>query len=829
MIPAPVETVFGPVVITPSGPWLTVELMCRSYEGEPRRDKQQLVDEVWAWAAAATADFQLVRVERAWDPKAYVEHQRRHMPERARKHRHLYRDLLERQQAALERMTPSNPVVFLCIRLADVQTDTYEKTRQLFNHSPRELVDKARGALRMWRAESLDPVRLSEIYERAQAAFDLASAHLDCELARADQIQWLIYRSFCRGLGEPFIPGLGDAQAVSPAYGLEPTVVPERGNVLRWLLEHGVERHSRYLRVSSELGDSFQAGLCVGEIGRHAEEFSRHAELMFSAVDDLPFPVDCSLSVKWVPNEIAKRRWDRVIAKSREQAREEDEQTAGDAKDQSVRRVALAHEAHARIERSGEPQLEGTLSLMVAAPSLRMLRDRVERVQKSYPWATHRPHGDQHELFLDHFPGQQSRVLGYERVWMCDQVGAMVPQAARQAGAKTRSGIYVARSLRGRHPILLDLREASDHNTSPLIVLLGSLGGGKTLTLQYLEYVAFVLGGRVVDLDPKGDHRAHLLPQVREHAQEIVIGPEAEHKGKLDPLRVASASKRIEAATTFLTDVLPTALKHLEPQIQGAVGRVVQRSETEGRPELACCTEVLRELEAGDREVERQAAYHLSQYCNAGLARLGFADIDDLLPQATEQWTYVNINALTQAHVGTVSSEMTTGERHSRAILQLVALYAMGILSNQRERLKVLGFDEASFITSDAAGKQLLDQLSRWGRSELAVPIVSTQLIGDVSGMENLIGHAFVFGMQDEEDARKGLRLLGLDPKDDGLVESLTKRYGAGRAMYRDLYKRREEIQVDLKEVDPELFGALQTNPAAEETFDDREADALAA
>jgi hypothetical protein len=817
-----VETVFGPVLITPSGPWLVLRLNSRSYEAEPERDKQALLDELTDWAVEAEADFQLLRVSRMWDAGDYVENLRRRTPRRARVE--LYRAMLDRQQRALERIGPSTPVAFLCVRLVDPQTDLHEKARRLFSYSPTELLERARGALRMWQPGSLDPARLSELYERARTTAERAFARLDCQLARTDEIQWLIYRCFCRSLGEPLIPGAQQAQALSPAYGFEPTVVPERGNVLRWLLEHGVERHSRYLKVSSELGDSYQAGLCAGEIKRHVPAFSRHAELMFTAVEDLPFAVDCSLSVKWVPNEIARRRWERVIARTREQAREEDEQTEGDAKDQSVRRVGLAHEAHARIEQTGEPQLEGTLSLLVGAPTLDELRRRVERLQKSFPWASHRPHGDQHELFLDHFPGQHPRVVGYERVWTCEQVGAMAPQASRQAGAETGSGIHVARSFRGRHPIAIDLREGSDTAKSPLIVLLGSLGGGKTLTLQYLEYLAFVLGGRVVDIDPKGDHRAHLLPQLQGHVQVIVIGPEPEHKGKLDPLRVAPSNERQEAAVTFLCDVLPPELGSLESQITGAVARVIDRFELAGKPGLACCVEVVKTLAESDVESEREAAYHLSQYCNAGLARLGFASVDDPPPQhASEQWTYLNIRALQRAHVQTVRSEMTSGERHGRAILQLVSLYAMRILGDERDRLKLLGFDEASFISADAVGDRLVDQLSRWGRSELAVPVLSTQLIGDVKGKENLIGQALLFAMQDEEDARRGLKLVGLDPGDDRLVENLVKRYGAGRALYRDLHHRREEIKVDLDEVDPELFAALETDPAREETFDDRD------
>ena len=57
------------------------------------------------------------------------------------------------------------------------------------------------------------------------------------------------------------------------------------------------------------------------------------------------------------------------------------------------------------------------------------------------------------------------------------------------------------------------------------------------------------------------------------------------------------------------------------------------------------------------------------------------------------------------------------------------------------------------------------------GRSELAVPIISTQLVGDTligerESLENLIGATFVFGMRSEAEAARALTLLGLDPDD---------------------------------------------------------------
>jgi hypothetical protein len=336
-----------------------------------------------------------------------------------------------------------------------------------------------------------------------------------------------------------------------------------------------------------------------------------------------------------------------------------------------------------------------------------------------------------------------------------------------------------------------------------------------TMFQQLLLYQAFVMGARIVDIDPKGDHRFHVVPEVSERAQVIVLGPQPEHAGKLDPLRVAPPNERHDATSTFLIDVLPPVDAKIQSAINGAISRVIER-----HAERACCMEVIAELERGERPEEREAGYLLRQYCEAGLVRLGFAKLDDPLPaQASEQVTYLQIRALKRAHTDTVRSEMSQGQRHGRAVLQLVALYAMRILGEERDRLKILSFDEASFLSQDAVGQQLLDTLARYGRSELAVPILSTQLIGDVEKQDNLVGHWFLFGMRSREHAARRLELLDIDSDDQRLLENLTERYGKGRALYRDLQGRCEEVKVDI--ADPRLFELLNTTPVEEETVAD--------
>jgi hypothetical protein len=100
------------------------------------------------------------------------------------------------------------------------------------------------------------------------------------------------------------------------------------------------------------------------------------------------------------------------------------------------------------------------------------------------------------------------------------------------------------------------------------------------------------------------------------------------------------------------------------------------------------------------------------------------------------------------------------------------------------------------------------------GRSELAVPIISTQLvtdalIGERESLENLLGATFVFGMRSEAEAGRALRLLGLDSEDRRMRQSLLE-LDAGRCLFRDHRGRIEAIQVDMI---GSLLRALSTSP----------------
>lgn len=103
------------------------------------------------------------------------------------------------------------------------------------------------------------------------------------------------------------------------------------------------------------------------------------------------------------------------------------------------------------------------------------------------------------------------------------------------------------------------------------------------------------------------------------------------------------------------------------------------------------------------------------------------------------------------------------------------------------------------------------------GRSELAVPIISTQLVSDAllserGSLENLLGATFVFGMRSDAEAARALTLLGLDPEDREMRARLLS-FDRGRCLFRDHRGRVEAIQVEV--VLPSLLRAFSTTPVS--------------
>jgi hypothetical protein len=701
------------------------------------------------------------------------------------------------------------PALFVLVSLREPERDVASYLSRAVERGPREWWRAFAEAAALGDAAFLKARELERVLARADEAHARLLEFLPARPARGVELQWLVRRSFCRGLGEPEVDGLHEPRALVFERNGEAALRPLEGDVLRWA-DSRIEHHGRFLRVESELGTSWQAQLVLGAVPDQLEFPGARAELMFAPAERLPFAVDLSLNARYLPNELALRIARRRIQDADQIVRAESDGEQG-VSDLGYARSQEARDLLGHLHASSRPPLlRATLAIAVGAADQHTLEQRVELCRRAYgEIRLHRPIGEQLQLFLQHLPAQRTRVAGYDDTFTTEQVAAMMPTATHEVGS--RGGFYLGHTLTGsRQPVRFNLREGSETDRNAAILSVGALGSGKTTLAQKLKYEGFLLGARVIDCDPKGDHRFHLLDDVAPHTECVTLRPDPALRGMLDPLRIAPPHLRQDATVSFLRDLLPT---RTEPSWETALVAAVDRVTRGGDP---TCGEVVRALSEGDA-VDRHVGKALEVHARTGLTQLGFAAAGAAPPPlGNRQVTYLPIRDLPGPAPGTSRGDYSRAERIGEQIVRLIAMFAMQLMGAERDRLKLFSFDEGWRLLGDPAGRNLLASLQRMGRSELAVPIISTQLVtdtlmGERESLENLLGATFVFGMRSEAEAARALALLGLDPQRRGLRQSLME-LEAGRCLFRDHQGRIEAIQVDV--VVPSLLRAFSTTPA---------------
>lgn len=773
--------------------WGLFRVHTSSYAGLPVTAKRDLLAGFAGFAAGARADFQILRVSRAWSVDSYADSAAA-LADLEHAQRDAYAEQLGLHADALRHGSTWRPEVYLAVRLSSPRgTSPLAEVARIFGLSdPAGLTHRA----------------LQELLVAEERIFEHAGDYLDCERASSSELQWLLRRAFCRGLSEPQLDERWRPQALvldADEAEARRRYVPLETDVVR-LTDAPINIGARGLRIEDEAGTSHQALLTLGALPETVGFPSRQSELLFAPLESLPFAVDAVVGAQWIAN-------DRAVALTRRRVIDADhayaDESLGDhgPSASGAERPAAARELEEYLTAPQRPPLlRATIGLCISAPDEEELERRVEQVRREYaPVTLHRPLGSQLELFISHLPAQTCRVRSYDDVLLCEQLGAMVPTATHAVGPEI--GLYIGHTLSGSaQPVLFDIGEGSRTSRPPAVLCSGTLGSGKTVTALLLAYLAHLAGSRVVTVDPKGDHRLDALVG-HDLVERIELRPGAQDRGLLDPLRVGSEDTRAELAYGFLLDTLPSPVPpRWQTELRAAVDEVVGRG---GR----ACGQVLDVLETGDQDAQ-DAARAIRVHSASGLLQLGFADDARPLPEPGDRPVCcLRIANLTLPLPGTPRSELTSDERAGQALLRLLASYALHLMGGDWSRHKVLVFDEAWMLLDDAAGRALVQRINRLCRSQNATPILATQQLSDVAELEPLLGAQFCFGVETDAEASKTLRLLGLDGDDERLRSQL-RAFRAGRCFMRDYEGRVAPIQID--PVDPALLDALDTRPVHE-------------
>lgn len=396
-------------------------------------------------------------------------------------------------------------------------------------------------------------------------------------------------------------------------------------------------------------------------------------------------------------------------------------------------------------------------------------------------------------------------MRAYTQQLTVEQFGGMVPTASRIVGS--HRGPYIGYTPTGSPlPVRFDPSQAPREDRASAVLLIGTLGSGKTVAAQTIEYAAERRGSVVVDFDPKPDHGLHTLPELAGRLQVLELSGAESQQGRLDPLAIGLPDLREELAVSYLLELLPGN----PAQWENAISLAVKETVREGSRGLLRVADLLL---CSDRPGAKDAGEALQVIRDFGLARLGFGNGEAAATQAQMPVTTIRMPGLSLPDPAAGRETYTRAERVSVATLSLVAAYALQLISGDRSTHKVVGLDEIWFLLASPQGRQIIHRLVRLGRAFNATLLLGTHRIADLGDLAELIGVVFVFGQDSDAGAEAALRFIGLPPTADLIAK--VREFRAGHCLMRDLQGRVGEVQIDL--VYPHLLQALTTTPSQPE------------
>lgn len=801
----PVRMAHMNILLGPAGEAVGLyRLRTASYRFLPVSGKWRLQGQLEALASAIGADFSLWRVCRGYPAEGYIADaagllDREHGdPER-------WQRLLAGHQQRLDELACHQPEVYLAVSLEPHKQPVGLGAGLI--RAGDQISDGLRGAFHLYRRRAISSARLRQLAGAEQRTLERLSTLLSgVRRARTAEIQWLIARATCRGIGEPNIDPHWtpqtlqiDTQDGSGAF--EPVE-----QVLYRLANAPVSEHKRHLSIDSEQGESHQAMLAVGGLPDAPPFPGAAAELLFAPLEGCGFAVDAVLHAQWVGNRQALGEVRKRIADVENAYSEQLGAAHGPSLLAGQDRV-LAREYEAQLESGARPaMLYATFSLALGTRDEAELERRVDVLRDQYgDTLLHRPAGLQAALWGEHLlRADGGRVGDYRQQMTVEQFGAMVATGTHAVGSK--GGVYIGYTPLGvSRPVRYDPTAPSRENRASTVLLAGTLGSGKTIAAELIAHDAVPRGSRVIDIDPKPDHAFEHVPGLDGLVEVVELSGAPGQQGRLDPLLIGIEDLREELAVSYLLELLRAPPASWE----NAIGRAVKQAAQE---RARSCMRVVELLLGSDDPAAQEAGKALEVVCDLGLARLGFATATTAQEEHQSRAGVLSIRTpgLVLPDPAAARKTYTRQERISSATLSLLAAYVIKLISSDRHLHKVVLLDEAHSFLTTRQGATVVKRLVKMGRACNTTVLLATQLIGELGELVDLIGTWFIFGQDSDAEAKRALELLGLDSQDEALVAML-RQARTGHGLMRDLDGRVGEIQTD--PVDPALLAALTTTP----------------
>lgn len=574
--------------------------------------------------------------------------------------------------------------------------------------------------------------------------------------------------------------------------------------------------------------------------------------------DRLPFPVEWSVTF----DVLDPRHVQRIMARQADKIRAQYQHIVGDHGQDPPPVMARQLDAVRRIEQDAQNADSATTyvwawpRIAVAGQTPEQARERAGQVAELYaPGFTVKQPPDQYRILREFIPGEPLASAANKRFMRAELLMAGMPAAAAQVGQRHGFPVGVTSSLSCRAVTWDPWHAMEQANSSGLVTITGTLGGGKSTLAGLIAYMTVRAGIPTVILDPSGMlDRLCGIPALAPHALAANVlesppGTLCPYRLIAEPLREnfdfddhgrrngpaaaedlwrrarqAAAVQRRALAADILRMLLPArTMRDLDEKALREAVRQAPANADSSPVDVIAALHKLQDYGLGDHA--SLVARELEGISEHPLARLFFPSgpgADDGVSGRGRLLTVMTLRGLVIPGDDRRADERTAEEQLSIPVLHLAAqLLRRLLLDLPRGARKAAFLDEAHALARDAVGRQQLNEMARDTRKNNLLAVYISQNPKDLldAGIANLVGAAFAFRTEgaDEQAATCSLLRLPAGRGYEARLSALSRAAmtGTGRTgecLFSDGQGGLEQVQVDLGP-DPELRAALNTTP----------------
>ncbi|EHB5081934.1 TPA: ATP-binding protein [Enterococcus faecalis] len=591
------------------------------------------------------------------------------------------------------------------------------------------------------------------------------------------------------------------------------------------LASAGITEKKNYLILDQGMEEDYVSYLALSRMTRDLS-FPFQSEIFYFLQSELDFPIDCSLDIECLDNRSALTK----VRGKKSDLSDIYESGVSVGKDvgNNVREAyQSANELEQNLEDTREDMYQLSLVVRVTGQTHDELLKRVSDVRSffdGYHMYLEVPCNVQLFLHYECYPAGQRTIDDYRQYVTVDFVGSLGFGATQYLG--DGCGIPIGFNAETGAPVFIQPWLAAQGIKGTITnalakALIGSLGGGKSLTENLLLFWSVLFGASAFCIDPKSERLkwAEDLPYFAPYLKIVNITSEKENVGLLDPFQLMRKKRDQESlALDVLTYITGVSIRDEDrfPLLQRAVKTV---SDFEGAKGLLL---VIQELYAQETEVAQRLAKHIESFKELSIAGLLFGDgTNQQGLNLDAKCNVALVQDLTLPDSETGTDDYNSSEILSVAIMMSLATYALDFIKQNRKIYKAVGLDESWAWLNVAQGKILGNKLVREGRSRNAGIDFSTQNTDDLGDekMKSKIGLKFIFRSNDREEIIKALNFCGISVTEETIQR--VKNLENGECLFCDIHGNVGILYVYYWFED--VFHAFDTRPPMDEESEEED------